>query len=144
MRRALTLLLLFCVLGRSVAMAEPPRGAAVLPEPDRGSPARLWLHEAVAREAARLAFRQTELPSRLVQAVPPSERRGWIRRHPALFGALVGAGAGAVSSIPRWTELYCSTGGDEDCLFHDTQGLLFGMGAGAGLGSLIGWLAGRP
>jgi hypothetical protein len=68
---------------------------------------------------------------------------GWIRRHPVLFGALVGAGAGMVTSIPRWTELYCAGGGDEDCLFHGASGVAFGAAAGAGIGALVGAIAGR-
>lgn len=69
--------------------------------------------------------------------------RSWIRRHPVLFGALLGGAAGAVSSAGRWTELYCASGGDEDCLFHGGSGVLFGAGVGAGVGALVGALVGR-
>lgn len=74
---------------------------------------------------------------------PASQSRGWIQRHPTIFGALVGAGLGAVSSIPRWNELYCATGGDEECLFHGASGVAFGAGVGAGIGALVGHLVGK-
>ncbi len=65
-------------------------------------------------------------------------------RHPVLIGALIGAGAGAVSAQGRrWNELYCANGGDEDCLFHGSAGTLFGAGVGAGVGALIGLIVGR-
>ena len=107
---------------------EPPA------KPCAGCLTRLTLTDAQLRDVLRTAA-----------AVPParqagSQNRGWIRRHPALVGAMVGAGIGAVSSIPRWTELYCATGGDEDCFFHGSVGVLFGTGAGAGIGALIGLL----
>jgi hypothetical protein len=65
-------------------------------------------------------------------------------RHPVLLGALIGAGAGAVSAQgQRWNELYCQNGGDEDCLFHGAAGTWFGAGVGAGVGALIGFIVSR-
>jgi hypothetical protein len=100
------------------------------------------LRKAIEGEARRQALSLGTAESSQTQQ-PPAEERAWMRRHPALFGALMGAGAAAVSSVPRWTELYCAGGGDEDCLFHGAAGVLFGVGAGAGIGALIGFLAGR-
>lgn len=68
--------------------------------------------------------------------------KNWIQRHPALFGTLVGAGAGALASGTMETELFCS-GGDEDCFFHGGSRVLVGAGMGAGVGALIGWLGSR-
>ena len=72
---------------------------------------------------------------------PKSPSRGWIGRHPALFGALVGAGAGAVATQTMDNELFCS-GSDDDCIFHGGGRALIGAGIGAGVGSLVGWLVG--
>jgi hypothetical protein len=100
---------------------------------------RFTLRDAVAREVRRLAVSPSQ------NAPQPAPRnRGWIQRHPAAFGAIVGAGAGAVSAIPRWNELYCATGGDEECLFHGAAGVAVGAGIGAGIGALVGMLVGRP
>ena len=70
-----------------------------------------------------------------------ARKRSWISRHPALFGALVGAGAGAVASGTMENELFCG-GGDEDCLFHGGSRVPVGAGIGAGMGALFGWIAG--
>lgn len=72
-------------------------------------------------------------------ATRSSKPRSWISQHPALFGALVGAGAGALASGTMENELFCS-GGDEDCFFHGGSRLLVGAGMGASIGVLIGWL----
>jgi hypothetical protein len=74
-------------------------------------------------------------------AAPRAAGRSWIARHPALFGALVGAGAGTVASATMENELFCS-GGDEDCLIHGQGRVLVGAGMGAGLGALAGFIAG--
>jgi hypothetical protein len=86
-------------------------------------------------------FQQAEKwePSELLVQQPAAESRNWITRHPALFGALVGAGVGAVSAATMENELICS-GGDEDCLFYGGGRILLGAGAGAGVGALVGWL----
>ena len=145
MPHSFTFLLVLCVLSqRQVLAAEPQEGtSAVSVSRDTSSPSqKAMLSTAIEREAARLALSLGKI------AVPPSQQpvsqdRGWIRRHPVLFGAIVGAGVGAVSSVPRWNELYCATGGDEDCVFHGGVGVLVGAGAGAGVGALIGSLFGR-
>jgi hypothetical protein len=98
------------------------------------------LRESIDSQATRLAL---GLGRTGFDQQPASQSRGWIQRHPTLFGALVGAGLGAVSSIPRWNELYCATGGDEECLFHGAAGVLFGAGAGAGIGALVGHFVGK-
>jgi hypothetical protein len=98
------------------------------------------LRESIGNQATRLGL---GLGRTRFNQQPASQRRGWIQRHPTLFGALVGAGLGAVSSIPRWNELYCATGGDEDCLFHGASGVAFGAGVGAGIGALVGHLVGK-
>jgi hypothetical protein len=100
---------------------------------------RFTLRAAVAHEVRRLAVSQSQNASQ-----PAPRDRGWIQRHPATFGALAGAGAGAVSAIPRWNELYCASGGDEDCFFHGAAGVAVGAGIGAGIGALVGMIAGRP
>jgi len=134
MRKAFTLVLL-CVLSQPQMFADEG-DARSLPSQ------RLILTKAIEQES-----RRSTLSLRREQGAQPQqpapESRGWVERHPALFGALVGAGAGAVSSIPRWTELYCATGGDEDCLFHGGAGVLFGAGVGAGVGSLVGYFVGK-
>ncbi len=81
----------------------------------------------------------TRKPADWLPQAPASPRRNWIRRHPALFGALVGAGAGAISSATMENELFCS-GGDEDCLIYGGGRVLVGAGIGAGIGALAGWL----
>jgi hypothetical protein len=61
-----------------------------------------------------------------------AEHRNWIQRHPMLFGALVGFGAGfLVGYLPG-----------DDAVFEDFDaefnGLVIG-GIGAGAGALVGW-----
>ncbi len=133
-----------------VCFASPPLMCAAEQPPDTGAPSvvrragfeRLTLRDAVAQEAGRLAVSQQGTGAS--QALPPAPvNRSWVQRHPAAFGALVGAGAGAVSAIPRWNELYCATGGDEECLFHGAAGVAVGAGIGAGIGALVGMIAGR-
>jgi hypothetical protein len=91
------------------------------------------------REGSRLATR----PLRRLQQPGTNgpKSNSWISRHPALFGALVGAGGGAVAAGTMENELFCS-GGDEDCFFHGGNRLLVGAGMGAGIGALVGWLVG--
>lgn len=89
------------------------------------------------REGSRLANApQLRFQEPAAQARKP---KNWISRHPALFGALVGAGAGALASGTMENELFCS-GGDEDCFFHGGSRILVGAGMGAGVGALIGWI----
>ncbi len=141
MRSIVTLAFILCVIGQPSALAADAPGA-ITAASVTGMSRKSMLRNAIGREAARLAL---TLSKTAIQTTRPSAaaESSWIRRHPILFGALVGAGAGAVSSIPRWTELYCAGGGDEDCLFHGGTGVLFGTGAGAGVGALIGVLLRR-
>ena len=131
---------LICVSGPSLTFAGEQSGEVHAPAAvHHARLTRFTLRDAVAHEVRRLAGSQSRNAS---QPVPRD--RGWIQRHPAAFGALVGAGAGAVSAIPRWNELYCAGGGDEDCFFHGAAGVAVGAGIGAGIGALVGMIAGRP
>jgi hypothetical protein len=80
----------------------------------------------------------------IAQTTGPSHpsRPNWMKRHPVLFGALVGAGAGAIFGLISENELICS-GGDEDCLFYGAKRPLVGAGLGAGTGALVGLTLGR-
>lgn len=64
-----------------------------------------------------------------------AQQRGWVRRHPVLFGTLVGVGAGAV-----FGEFYF--GRKLDLGPHPLD-MLYGAGIGAGIGSLLGFVLGR-
>jgi hypothetical protein len=68
-----------------------------------------------------------------------SRKRGWIRRHPARFGALLGAGLGAGAALAMDNEFSCS-GGDDDCLVTGGGRAITGAAVGAGVGALVGWL----
>ncbi len=68
-------------------------------------------------------------------------KRSWPSRHPVLFGALVGAGGGAVASGAMNNELFCG-GTDEDCFFYGGSRLAVGAGIGAGVGALVGLMVG--
>ena len=134
-----------------ICLASPPLTFAGEQPEEASAPAaihhagltRFTLRDAVAHEVRRLAVSHSQNTS--AQAPQPAPRDpGWIQRHPAAFGALAGAGAGAVSAIPRWNELYCANGGDEDCLFYGAAGVAVGAGIGAGIGALVGMLVGRP
>ncbi len=64
------------------------------------------------------------------------QRRSWIARHPVLFGALVGAGAGLLSGAtigePCKEESFC----------RRPALMQIGAAGGAGLGALTGWVVG--
>lgn len=96
------------------------------------------LAAAAARETTRLAAATAARPARRVE---PAEQHSWISRHPALFGAMVGAGAGAVAAGTMDNELFCS-GGDDDCVFHGEGRTIVGAGIGAGIGAAIGVIVG--
>ena len=141
MRRPLAFVLTFCLAAPvPVFAADPPNavGAARVSSPiDQRSAGQGPVLAAANRESTRLALSLARTPD------PPSNgNRSWISRHPALFGTLVGAGAGAVMSVTMDNELFCS-GGDEDCFFHGGSRVLVGAGMGAGIGALVGWIAGR-
>jgi len=94
------------------------------------------LAAAAAREVAQLAAASAARDARGVEAARV-EGRNWIARHPVLFSALVGAGAGAVAAGTMENELFCS-GGDDDCLIGGEGRALAGAGIGAGIGALVG------
>ena len=70
----------------------------------------------------------------------PHKDRGWIGRHPALFGALVGAGGGIIAAGTVENELFCS-GSDDDCVIYGGSRFAAGAAIGAGVGALVGWIA---
>jgi hypothetical protein len=145
MRRIARLTLTLWVLGHplSLTATAPVETSAAAATRDTSPPSQTaMLHAAIAREATRWAIEVGRTRRSTTQSAA-SQSRGWIERHATLSGAVVGAGVGTLSSIPRWNELYCAGGGDEDCLFHGGLGVLFGAGAGAGVGALIGFLVGR-
>ena len=131
-------LLLLCFFGQSQPFAQGRSPAArAAPVSREATPTLgLVLRNAIEREAWRLARAQAG------GSQSAFRNRSWIQRHPALFGAIAGAGAGVISAIPRWNELYCATGGDEDCFFHGGLGVLVGAGVGAGIGGVIGVVVG--
>ena len=145
MQKAVALAFLVGILGSPGLLAQersqPPSETPAVSDARRLSQTPM-LRKTIERDARRLKPSLRSADS-LPWQQPAPRGRSWIGRHPALFGALVGAGAGAASSAGRWTELYCATGGDEDCFFHGGAGVLFGAGMGAGIGALIGYIAGR-
>jgi hypothetical protein len=98
------------------------------------------LMSALKRDAGRLLARTS--PSQPSAEAKARGGRSWIGRHPALFGALVGAGAGMVAAGTMENELFCSSGSDEDCLFYTGSRFAVGAGIGAGAGALVGWIVG--
>lgn len=134
-------LICFASPSRTFAGEQPAEVHA--PAAQQAGLTRFTLRDAVAHEVRRLAISQSRNAGAQVSQPAPRDRN-WVQRHPAAFGALVGAGAGAVSAIPRWNELYCAGGGDEDCFFHGAAGVAVGAGIGAGIGALVGMIAGRP
>jgi hypothetical protein len=105
----------------------PPGAFAQTPADGRGGAG--TMREAVNREAVRLAA----LPP-AVRQQPPRER-SWPGRHPVLFGALVGLGAGfaiEAAVIPG------KSGGEP----HSAYLPMFGS-IGAGIGSLVGMIVAR-
>jgi hypothetical protein len=98
------------------------------------------LMSAVRQDGGRLLART--VPSQASAETRARQGRSWVGRHPALFGALVGAGAGIVAAGTMENELFCSTGSDEDCLFYTGSRFAVGAGIGAGVGALVGWIVG--
>jgi hypothetical protein len=92
------------------------------------------LAAAARSEVARLARSAAPVP-REAQTVQP-KKKGWIARHPKLFGALLGFGAGCVVGASQ-------VGGSADHFFNALDEfacpVVGGMGAGAG--ALLGSLA---
>ena len=97
---------------------------------------RKWLERAVDREVLR-PTRSTAFADSAVRArqQPGAQKRGWIGRHPVLFGALVGFGGGfLIGYLPG-----------DDGVFDDFtaefNGLVLG-GIGAGTGAAVGAVVG--
>jgi hypothetical protein len=144
-RRGGTALLLICLAGPIGVLAQDVSQAAlVVPAPtdQRTPPQTLILSTSAEVEARRLAVSLGRAKSLELQQ-PPTQRRSWISRHPTLFGALVGAGAGAASSVVGWanciallvaTKTVCSTELVESCS---------GQGRAQGVGALVGHLVGK-
>ncbi len=136
MRKALAVILISVLSAPSAALAAPgdvSTSTATAPGRPQG------LRVGAIREATRLAR------ERLVTQAGSEQRPdsgSWIRRHPALFGAAVGAGIGSVVAVSNTNELFC-TGNDEDCLAYGSSGIAFGAALGAGIGALAGYVVGK-
>ena len=127
------------VAAQAVPSAPPPMGLSLQEIRARAS-ADAPLMSAVKRDAGRLATGTTS--SQASGEAKAREGRSWIGRHPALFGALVGAGAGLVAAGTMDNEMFCGTGSDEDCIFYNSSRFAVGAGVGAGVGALVGWIVG--
>lgn len=96
-----------------------------------------WLRKVVASEVARQ--RASRVFAKPVFQPPQQQgaarKPGWIKRHPALFGALVGFGGGYLIG-------YAS---GDDGIFYDLSAVgngLFLGGIGAGVGAAVGAIVG--
>jgi hypothetical protein len=98
MRKMLTSLLMVCVFSQPLALAAEATRETNEVSVGRYAPApsqKLTLSASIEREA--MLFAQSLSKTAVPQSqAPASEDRGWIRRHPVLFGTLIGAGAGLV------------------------------------------------
>lgn len=89
-----------------------------------------------AREIDRLVRSAQPVAQPSNQPQQPSQRKGWIARHPKLFGGLIGFGAGCAVGASR-------VGGSTDNFFNALDEFacpaVGGIGAAAGvlIGSLI-------
>ncbi len=136
MRRLVSVLLVGLMLLPSPALAADPAGSVI---PARAShlAALSGGSGPLALSAGREAKRLATLPATVRSRQPePRRERGWIARHPMLFGAAVGFGAGfaigyAAGDDGVWDDFTGASNG----LF--LGGILCGVGAG------VGYLAGR-
>jgi hypothetical protein len=95
-----------------------------------------WVQAAVARESTRLILTFSTRSPSLRALQQPRQERGWIGRHPVLFGTLVGFGGGfLIGYLPG-----------DDGVFDDFtakfNGLVLG-GVGAGVGAVSGAILAR-
>ncbi len=106
MRKALAVVLISVLSAPSAAVAAPQGASTSTVTASGGAHG---LRAAAMREATRLAHERT-----VFQAASEErpQRGSWIGRHPALFGAALGAGAGMVIAVSNTNELFC-TGNDE-------------------------------
>lgn len=89
-----------------------------------------WVNRAVDREVPRLPVSTLTLSSARQQSQP--QKRNWIQRHPALFGALVGFGGGFfLGYLPG-----------DDAVFDDFDASFNGLVIG-GVGALAGAIVGE-
>jgi branched-subunit amino acid ABC-type transport system permease component len=123
MRQIPTLLLIGVLTGPMHAVESAP---PVTPGPIAAS---------ASREAERFGRAMRSEPRRTPVAQPAPARKGWIARHPALFGALVGFGAGCAVGGAR-------VGGSEDNFFNALDEFACPVvgGIGAGAGAIVGAL----
>ena len=122
----LALLLAAPVFGQTSDEVAAPNVAA----PDN------WVQAAEASEGARLMFTFPSRSPTLGALQQPRHKRGWIGRHPVLFGTLVGFGGGF---------LIGSLAGDDgvfDDFTAEFNGLVLG-GVGAGVGAVSGAILAR-
>lgn len=87
-----------------------------------------------APEVPQPSFRLASVSVRSFQQ-SATPQRSWIAKHPVKFGALVGAGIGAVIGIAAYKNVECPTG--RVCPMAGGA-LLFYPALGAGIGALFG------
>ncbi len=90
-----------------------------------------WLGRSIDREVSRLAISRADTDFSATRQQSGPQKRNWIQRHPALFGAMVGFGGGfLVGYLPG-----------DDAVFDDFvasfNGLVIG-GVGAMAGAIVG------
>jgi hypothetical protein len=87
------------------------------------------LTASAAREVSRLVRSMPPEPPKAQPILPQPKAKGWIARHPKLFGALVGFGAGCIVGASQ-------VGGSKDDFFNALDEFacpaVGGIGAGAG------------
>ena len=141
MRRIAALGLVLCVLAPLPGLAGPPdRVSTSIPPHTSARQHEGSLRAVPAHDVRKFAATLAKAEPRRVQPAETRER-GWISRHPVLFGLILGAGAGAVAAATMDNELFCG-GTDEDCVFYGGGRVLVGAGIGAGAGAAVGALVG--
>ncbi len=107
--------------------------------PTMQHPAQAPLIAAARRFESRTTPTKTVERSRQTSRAQTGSGRGWIGRHPALFGALLGAGTGAIAAGTMDNEWFCN-GSDDDCVMYGGGRFATGAAIGAGVGALVGWI----
>ena len=97
----------------------------------------------ISRQVSVVAFQNTKADKAVLHFSTTNNlqdrpEKGWIARHPVLFGTIVGFGAGFAVGYATGND---AARGDpsSDYLTPEEKGLLFG-GIGAGIGALVGKL----